>query len=272
MPRAGTSARSGAPGARDAAADPSDIAAGHLVMLRRAERRGDRLPLTCRPTDLQAAFAIQRRVGTLLDAKIGGWKCALPIADKTIAAPIYASSICDRLPWKVRSELGAAQVEPELAFVLGRHLPQSAAPYSLDILRSAIAHVRLALELLGCRYANPSAVDFLELFADGLFNDGLFLGPEIEAGTTRELAACEITIDAPDGRLLRHNGRHPDGDPLIPFRWLANFLAERGISLAKGQVIITGSYAGVIDLPIGKPLRIGFGEFGGFSVELSSME
>jgi len=52
--------------------------------------------------------------------------------------------------------------------------------------------------------------------------------------------------------------------------WLANFLAERSTGLAPGQVVITGSYTGVLDLPLGVNLRVGFGDLGVMSVEFSA--
>jgi 2-keto-4-pentenoate hydratase len=49
---------------------------------------------------------------------------------------------------------------------------------------------------------------------------------------------------------------------LAPIVWLANFLRVRGLGLHAGQAVITGSYAGVLELPVGRDLRIGFGNIG----------
>jgi 2-keto-4-pentenoate hydratase len=250
----------------------SDAAARYLVAARRSRTPGARLPAEYRPRDFNEAFAIQGRVGALLDAPIGGWKCALPTADKVIVAPIYASGITAGSACTAPSKGGTVRVEPEIAFVLGHDLPPRAGRYSSDDMRTAIAQVRLSLEVLGCRYAEPDTASFLELFADGLFNDGLCVGPEVRGRLARDLSGCVVTVDGPGGRMLRHEGRHPDGDPLMALCWLGNFLAERGSGLTAGQVVITGSYAGVLDLPIGTELRIGFGDLGAMSVEFSARE
>ena len=39
-------------------------------------------------------------------------------------------------------------------------------------------------------------------------------------------------------------------------------LRERGLGLQAGQAVITGSYAGVLELPLGRQLQIGFGALG----------
>ena len=68
--------------------------------------------------------------------------------------------------------------------------------------REAVGSVRLALELLDCRYADPAQVSFTELLADGLFNAGLFLGPEVSGGLARQLGQIAITLEV-DGKPRR---------------------------------------------------------------------
>jgi 2-keto-4-pentenoate hydratase len=53
--------------------------------------------------------------------------------------------------------------------------------------------------------------------------------------------------------------------------WLANFLRERGLGLQAGQAVITGSYAGVLELPRGRQLHIGFGALGTLSIRFSCL-
>jgi 2-keto-4-pentenoate hydratase len=58
------------------------------------------------------------------------------------------------------------------------------------------------------------------------------------------------------------DGQHPNADPLVPLYWLANFLSSRGVGLKAGQIVITGSYAGVIDVPLGQALMLRYGDLG----------
>ncbi len=243
-------------------------AARVLVAARRSGHRPAGLPEACRPPDIASALAVQRRVTELLDLRIGGWKCSLPTTDKTTVAPIYAPTLQRTSPCAVTATDGATQIEPEIAFVLGRDLPPRAAPYTEAEVRGAIAEMHLVLELLGCRYADPAAVGFPEMLADGANNQGLFVGPVVERGLDRSLDAFAVTIAGPSGTLLTRDGRHPDGHPLRPFTWLANFLGGYGEQLRAGQVVTTGSYAGALTVPLATPLTVTFGDLGALAVTL----
>ena len=78
----------------------------------------------------------------------------------------------------------------------------------------------------------------------------------------RPLDRIAITIDTPAGRLMTLDGRHPDGHPLMPLDWLANFLPTQGRDLRAGEIVTTGSYAGAFDVPLDVPLTIAFGDLG----------
>jgi 2-keto-4-pentenoate hydratase len=245
-----------------------DAAARHLVAARTARRPGERLPEACRPTDVADALAIQERVRELLGVAIGGWKCSVPSAEREIAAaPIFASTITSDSPCPMLPIGGKARIEPEIAFVLGRDLPLCATPYSDAEVRAAIRETRTVLELIGPRYADPAAVTYPELLADGIANQGLLVGPVVADGLELPLEGFRIAIDAPDGALLARDGKHPDGHPLRPLHWLANHLASRGAGLTAGQVVTTGSYCGMVDVPLDTPLVVAFGDFGRLSVQ-----
>jgi 2-keto-4-pentenoate hydratase len=250
-----------------------DSAARQLVAARLARRPGARLPESCRPRDNETALAIQHRVGELLGFDVGGWKCSLPTPDKVaFIAPIYAPTITSVSPCRVRAEGAKARVEPEIAFVLGHDLPRRTQAYSEADVRAAIRETRLVLELIGCRYADPASAAFLEMLADGLNGEGLFVGPEVSEGLTRPLENIEISVADQAHTILTHTGSHGDGHPLRPLVWLVNFLASRGEGLTAGQIVTTGSYAGVLELPLVTPLDVRFGDLGTLSVQFVGME
>lgn len=246
-------------------------AARHLLAARRARQPGPRLPEPCRPTGIEDALAIQQRVQELLGASPGGWKCSLPTAERPVAyAAIFSPAITRASPCPAIAHGGRTRIEPEIAFVLGRDLPPRNKPYSEPELRAAIAETRLVLELLDSRYADPSGLTFPELLADQVSNQGLFVGPALDAALARSLEGFAIAIDDPEGPLHRRDGRHPDGHPLRPFLWFANFLATRAEvgGLKAGQIVTTGSYAGALEVPVATPLSITFGDLGEIRVEL----
>jgi len=246
-----------------------ETAAQFLAAARKSGRPGGRLPEGCRPADAAAALNIQRRIVELLGQEVGGWKCSVPTPAGDInVAPILASTIARASPCAVVAGGESVKIEPEVAFVMGRDLPRRDTPYSEGEVRAAIAETRLVLELLGTRYADPASVTRPEMLADCVQNQGLYVGPLVPGGLAAWLEAFPITVRAEGGDPATYDGRHGDGHPLRPLYWLANFLAARGEGLGAGQIVTTGSYAGVFDVPLGKPLTVSFVGLGAIELEL----
>ncbi|MBT2794804.1 2-keto-4-pentenoate hydratase [Paraburkholderia strydomiana] len=243
-------------------------AASILVAARCQGAQVERLPVELRPSTVDEGFAVQQKVSDVLGRAIGAWKCALPTAGKVIAAPICADLIYRSVEcsFRARSVQSTVKAEPELACFIKRDLPPRRYAYGEAEVLDALGDVHLALELLGSRYSQPASLTFPELLADGLFNAGLVIGPRVEfpdGGTPDHLPAeFTISLTAAGEAPVRLEGRHPDGNVLSPIVWLANFLRERGLGLQAGQAVITGSYAGALELPLGRQLDIGFGALG----------
>jgi 2-keto-4-pentenoate hydratase len=176
---------------------------------------------------------------------------------------MYRTNECSFRAGSVQSTVKA---EPELACFIRQDLPPRQHAYGEAEVLDALGDVHLALELIGSRYSHPASLTFPELLADGLFNAGLVIGPRVELpeGTTPDHLPAEFFLSlTPAGETpVRLEGRHPDGNVVPPIVWLANFLRERGLGLQAGQAVITGSYAGVLELPLGRQLHIGFGALG----------
>ena len=249
----------------------TETAARFLVAARQSRRPGERIPEASRPADVDAAIAIQKRVTELLGLPIGGWKCSVPTPPRPVPmAPIYAPTIFARSPCPILPIAGMARIEPEIAFVMSRSLPHRMTAYTEAEVRAAIREPHLVLELIGPRYADPVAASFPEQLADAIANHGLFVGPAIPDALDRPLDAFPIAIDAGGEALHAAEGKHPDGHPLKPLVWLANYLAESGEGLSAGQIVTTGSYCGVVDVPLEAPLDVRFGELGTLSVRFSA--
>jgi len=247
-----------------------ETAAQFLFAARNSGRPGARIPAGARPADIAAALAIQNRVRELVGLPVGGWKCSAPSEPRPIScAPIFAPTIFRTSPCPVITGGGTTKIEPEIAFVLGRDLPPRATPYSEDEVRGALREARFVLELMGSRYAESTGISFPELLADSVSNQGLFVGPIVNDALSRPLEAFPITVRRNDETLMAKEGKHPDGHPLRPLYWLANYLARRGDHLRAGMIVTTGSYCGVIDAPLDVPLTIMYGDLGSLAVTLT---
>jgi len=158
------------------------------------------------------------------------------------------------------------KVEPEIAFALARDLPARSAPYSEEDIRDAVRETRLVLEIVGPRYEDAKAVTYPELLADNVANEGLYLGPVVRDALQRGLTAFPITIRSGADAVATKEGKLPDGDPLKPLHWLANRLAEIGTPLRAGEIVTTGSYCGIVEVPVGEPVTFTCGDVGEVTV------
>lgn len=253
--------------AAEAIVSQREKAARLLVTARQTGTLVERLPVELLPANLDDGFAIQQEVSRQLGRQIGAWKCALPQPGKVIAAPIYNADVHRGDVCHMSGSAGVAvRAEPELACLLKRDLPPRRGVYGEAEVLDALGDTHLALELLGCRYAHPEKLTFPELLADGLFNAGLVLGPRVnffDGATPADLPVeFDLGLTRVGEEAVTLAGRHPDRGVLAPIVWLVNFLRVRGCGLYAGQAVITGSYAGVLELPVGGELLIRFGELG----------
>jgi 2-keto-4-pentenoate hydratase len=253
--------------AAEVIASPREQAARLLVTARQEGALVERLPVELLPANLDDGFAIQQEVSRQLGRQIGAWKCALPQPGKVIAAPIYDADIHRGEVCRMSgSPRVSVRAEPELACLLNRDLPPRREAYGEAEVLDALGDTHLALELLGSRYAHPEELSFPELLADGLFNAGLVLGPRVrllDGSTPADLPVeFDLSLTRVGEEAVTFAGRHPDRSLLAPIVWLTNFLRVHGLGPHAGQAVITGSYAGVLELPTGCDLRVGFGDLG----------
>jgi len=243
-------------------------AATELAARRNSGQPGPRLPESLQPLELEDAWQVQLAVTRGLGQAVGGWKASPPSPGKLVVAPIYQpaisrAAICT-VAFPVDRDMGSVKVEPELAFVLARDLPAREQPYTEADIDAAVGGVHAALEICASRYADPTGFSFPEMLADGLVNNGLWLGPAL---TAPEAAAFELNWQAGEEPAQTAQARHPNGHPRAPLYWLANFLRGRGLGLKAGQAVITGSYAGVLTVPADQTLKFEYAGLARFEVQ-----
>ncbi|MEO5796534.1 MAG: fumarylacetoacetate hydrolase family protein [Rhodoferax sp.] len=234
-------------------------AATELIARRRAGRVGARLPEACRPADTEQGWQIQQLVTLGLNHAVAGWKCALPTAGKLVAAPIYADAV-HRAPRVPLATTTPVRFEPEIGYLMAHDLPPRAEPYRPHEVDAAVGHACCALEVIASRYALDAEVPFAEQLADGLLNSGVVLGPVVD---DRDWQNFDLAVEV-DGAVQSYPARHPDAHPRAGLYWLANFLGQRGLGLQAGQVVITGSLAGVLTWPAARQIALRYGDLAAF--------
>lgn len=249
-------------------------AAAILVDRRIKGIQAERLPEACRPQTLEQALAIQAAVTQQwceqMDDSIGGWKCLQPPVDKIVVGPIYTSTINTVGPISLWPKGDRARIEPELVFIFGQDLPPRAEPYTTADVDAAIARSHMALELMNTRYAEPTSCEHVEMLADGLVNQGMFIGPEVDGNNARGASSFTITATCANGEVIERQGQHPNTHPRAPLYWLAEFLRSRGEGIVAGQAVITGSYAGIIEVPLNTDIEINYAGLGTMQVSFTA--
>lgn len=246
------------------------IVAATLVNRRMHGDQGEVFADVCRPQNTQQALAIQHQVSQQwcerMNDSIGGWKCLLPTPEKTVIAPIYTSTINTLSPLKLWPKGDVARIEPELAFYFGQDLPARQQPYTQAEIDAAISRCHMALELINSRYSQPAQCTHYDMLADGLVNQGLFVGPQVDMQQAVQAATLDIMLGYA-GHTQTLAGKHPNVQPKAPLYWLVDFLGQQGVDILAGQVVITGSYAGVLEVPLATDIHIEYQGLGTMQVQ-----
>jgi 2-keto-4-pentenoate hydratase len=130
------------------------------------------------------------------------------------------------------------RAEPEIALVLGR--PLRGPGVGVADLLAATAYALPAIEIIDSRIADWK-ITLADTIADNASSAGVVLGgtPVPVTGLDLSLLGC---VFRRNGRILATGaGAAVLGSPLNAAGWLANTLTARGVALAAGHVILTGS-------------------------------
>lgn len=246
-----------------------EAAAQHLNHLRLSARPGPRLALPLRPLHNEDAWRIQRRVGQLRGQAVRGWKCSVPNKGQWTVAALYELHEDAAQVQAPANAQGLARIEPEFGYVLGQDLPPRDEPYLPPEIDRAVATVHCAIEVLGCRYAQPEQASPLEHMADSHQHQCLVLGPRINQAPTHPDFELALELDAAAPR--SHPARHTQIDARLPLYWLAEFLRQQGLGMRAGQVVITGSLAGALLLPVGAKAVLRYADLGAVSLSAQAL-
>jgi 2-keto-4-pentenoate hydratase len=230
------------------------------------------LPPDLAPSNESDAYRVQLQVLALLGARVAGWKASMPDATHGTSAPIAHGNLLkspahsDDLahPTAGTTRYG---IEPEIAFTLKHALP-AGAEYSRAAVLDALASAHCAIEICVCRLRDFDAAPALHRLADGIMNEGLVIGGSVNHWRTLDLPQLPLVVQVNGQPVHQGTGGHPLGDPLLPMVWMANHLSGRGLGLKAGDVVTTGSCAGVQYATRGQRVRVEFAGLGTATLQL----
>ncbi len=231
----------------------SSDAATFLARARWRNQRLPGLPQPLRPADVGAAYSLQNEVQTLLLEASGsaaaGYKigCTTAVMQAFLKIPspcsgIIAAKDVYASPARVRhADYLHVGVECEIAVRLATSLEPGQAPFTRESVAGAVGACLPAIEIVDDRWNDYKIVDTPTLVADDFFHAGCVLGKPVEHWQDLDLAAVEGVTIVDGVEAGRGHGAAVMGHPFAALAWLANSLAERGVGLPAGAVVLTGS-------------------------------
>jgi len=213
------------------------------------------LPPDLQPTDVAEAYRMQDAfVATKREATgsgVAGYKIALTTPqmraftsfNDSIGGVVLDHQVL-RSPATVRTaDFGRVLIECELAFELASDVGPRAGGWDRAAIGECIAAVMPAFEVADDRDADYAriAADMLTLAVDNAWNEGAILGPRVTDWRRIDLAAVRGTLTINGEPAGEGHGRDVLGHPLDAMAWIANHLAGRGITMRRGEFVITGS-------------------------------
>lgn len=214
-------------------------AAARLVAARRTRR-----PITMPevgPAYAEEAFAVQDAVAAAL-GPVAAWKVGRGGTAAPIAASLVRPSPC---AWPA-GEFMRIGIEAEIAFRIGRDLGFGPTPPGEDEIRSAIAAIHPAIEIVDSRFDAWPVADPLWALADNQSNGGFVYTTEGRSWDGSALGQAEVTVAVDGMPAFSGTGTNPGGEPFPLLVWLVGHLAGRGGGLAAGTFVTTGSFCGIL--------------------------
>ena len=160
------------------------------------------------------------------------------------------------------------RVEAEVAFVLGRDLPERPVVTS-DVLR-ATEFVVAAIEVVDSRIRDWD-ISIVDTVADNA-SSGLFVlgGSPRRLGDVDDLRSIEMQLTCEGTTVSAGSGAACLGHPVNAVVWLANAVASRGAPLQEGEVILSGSLGPLAVAEPGKVYEAAFSGLGSVRAEFEA--
>lgn len=246
------------------------------AQLTQARRSGVVIPaLSPEPWKLAAADAIAERHADQLGWRVVGWKlgCTSELAKQILNSPgPFASRIFEgtvHASGDVVERPTPIMVESEFAFTIGTTMEPRPTPWTVEEVRSHTAKVAPAAEVLRPRVEGFGVTSYLNVVADSGANDGAVLGTAIAVEDAPELASIPVRCMVDAEVTGQGVGADALGDPWNALVWLVDHLGPRSIPLEAGQIVLSGTCAGVAWVPPGSTAVIDYGSMGEVTINTS---
>ncbi len=249
--------------------------------LREAAKTG----ITCTPirdligtTDVASAYAVQE-INTNLRIEAGARIVGSKIG---LTAPVVQQQLGVNQPdfgmlWQDTEVLNGGEisvreimqprVEAEIAFVLGKDL-ESDQLTSIDII-SAVEYAVASIEIVGSRIQNWD-IKITDTIADNASASHWVVGHRPVKLEQLDLINCKMQMQQ-NGKVVSEGmGKNCLGSPINAALWLANKMAQMGMPLKAGDLVLTGALGPMISVQAGDHFSANIEGLGEVSVQFTA--
>ena len=228
------------------------------------------------PHSRSEAFALQQRMLELIGDRCVGWKVGAAVPAVQIMeghdGPVIGCLLARRL-FTSPAQLPAAsargcKIESEIAFSFTQQIPARAQPYTrAEVVPKLVLHA--GLEITGSRYLTSPTnrrVTTYDVIADNGACGAYVVSAGVHDWQGIDLATLPIDARVDGGEPIRQFSGELYRDPVDILVEVVNGLSERGISLAAGDLLTTGSLTLPTPLQAGQTYAARFGDLVTLSV------
>jgi len=162
------------------------------------------------------------------------------------------------------SQLIQPKIEAELAFILGSDL--TGGGVTVEDVRNATDYVVGAFEIVDSRVADWK-IKLVDTVADNASSGRYILGTNRLDIRNMDLAAVSMKLYKNGAPIEEGIGANVQGDPCAAVAWLANKLWSYGVTLKKGEVILSGAFSAAPSAHRGQVFIAEFSSFGSVKAE-----
>lgn len=258
----------------------AERAAQELVSARRSGKAIAAISENCRPITAEDGDAVQKAFIAAWDDTVAGWKAGATLKavqdrfglDQPFLGPMFRSTVTQS-PASLQADvcnLGpagangkrAVSVEVEFAFRLGREIPPRAGGYTEAEVLDAVEALVPAIEIITPRFEAVPGGTPGQALADCGLNGGIVLGTPVSDWRDIDYPTFATKLVVDGKTVVEGTGALVLGHPFKSLTWLVNNVGRLGYTLAKGEVLTTGSMTGIYQVEQGSEAVGDFGPLG----------
>jgi len=156
-------------------------------------------------------------------------------------------------------------VEAEVAFRFGEAPIRKGKRSDIE---GAVEKAFVLIELCETRFANWESAPALCRIADFQSHGGFALGSGTREWRSIDFARQPVELWINGASVISRSGSHPSGDPFELVAWAATHCAERGMPLAAGDIVTTGTWTGLTPVKAGDEILARFDGIGAATLKL----